>query len=321
MTQQNNDQSSDSNTEDPVSNTADGKNARVQIFHARDARSMMELGIMSVEFPPEVKPLVAEAVGNGLIAGDEVKVLFSMPGFSLLHAWLKKDYPLAAHSHDADCLYWIVSGALQYGSQILRKGDGFFVPANVPYSYVPVGDNGVEVLEFRHVEKFNFKARSGERFWQKAIETCKSNGQSWKDAESPLWSDQNDSQAKWTQVADRFWNALDFGNLDEAVTCCHPEATTWHNFDQKLTNLEQSKAGWGGYIAAFSERATTKIHRNFIGDGFFQQHTLIVRRADGSQKAWDVCVIMRFKDGLIASLEEYIDRAGAYTPAADSSSN
>jgi ketosteroid isomerase-like protein/mannose-6-phosphate isomerase-like protein (cupin superfamily) len=312
-----------STTNDSASQSAEQRQ-KIQIFHARDARSMMELGIMSVEFPPEVKPLVAEAVGSGLIAGDEVKVLFSMPGFSLLHAWLKKDYPLAAHSHDADCLYWIVSGALQYGNQTLRKGDGFFVPANVPYAYIPVGDNGVEVLEFRHVEKFNFKARSGERFWQKAIQTCKTNGQSWKDAESPLWRDQidsGDSQAKWTEVADRFWNALDLGNLEGAVACCHSSTTTWHNFDQKTMTLEESKAGWGGYIAAFDERATIKVRRNFIGDGFFQQHTLKVRLANGAQKAWDACVIMRFKDGLITSIEEYIDRAGAYAPAADSSSS
>lgn len=298
---------------------------KIQIFHARDARSMMELGIMSVEFPSEIRPLVGEAVANGLIAGDEVKVLFSIPGFSLLHAWLKKDYPLSAHSHDADCLYWIVSGALQYGDRILRKGDGFFVPANVPYSYVPVGDNGVEVLEFRHVEAFNFKSRSGERFWQKAIETCKTTSQSWKDARSPLWSDQadsNDSETTCADVADRFWKSLDAGNVDDAVACCHPSATTWHNFDQKLTNLEQSRAGWLGYVAAFSERATTNIRRHSLGNGFFQQHTLEVRQAvNGPQKAWEVCVIMRFKDGLISSIEEYIDRAGSFTVSADSMMN
>jgi mannose-6-phosphate isomerase-like protein (cupin superfamily) len=135
------------NSNDSIADASEQRQ-KIQIFHARDARSMMELGIMSVEFPPEVKPLVAEAVANGLIAGDEVKVLFSMPGFSLLHAWLKKDYPLAAHTHDADCLYWIVSGALQYGDQTLRKGDGFFVPANVPYVMFPLATTALRLSNF-----------------------------------------------------------------------------------------------------------------------------------------------------------------------------
>lgn len=167
----------------PTSPTAGHK---FQIFRACDARPLMELGMMSVEFPPEVRPMVDEAVASGLLHGDEVKVLINLPGFSLVHAWLKKDYPLALHTHDSDCLYCIISGALRLGNQILCKGDGFFVPAEVPYSYVPVGENGVEVLEFRHATSFNFlNLAKGEQWWSKALETVSANHEAWANATRP----------------------------------------------------------------------------------------------------------------------------------------
>ncbi|WP_373080830.1 cupin domain-containing protein [Zhongshania sp.] len=164
--------------------------AKFQIFRAQDANTLLDSEIMSVDFPSDVRPFVNEAVAHGLKEGDEAHVLFNLPGFSLTHAWLKKNYPLTRHTHDSDCLYVIISGALQLGTEILKKGDGFFVPANVPYIYVPVGENGVEVLEFRHAQAFNFKCLSGANFWPKAIETCKNNQEDWKNAVSPLLSDQ-----------------------------------------------------------------------------------------------------------------------------------
>jgi quercetin dioxygenase-like cupin family protein len=86
-------------------------------------------------------------------AGAEVRVLLRQPldegGFSLVHAWFKGHYPVPRHTHDADCLYYVISGSLVMGSQTLRAGDVFFVPANAPYQY-DAGPDGVEVLEIRH---------------------------------------------------------------------------------------------------------------------------------------------------------------------------
>ncbi|MFT5888191.1 MAG: mannose-6-phosphate isomerase-like protein (cupin superfamily) [Zhongshania sp.] len=170
------------NSTDKPANVA----AKFQIFRADGAESLMDSGNMSVEFPSDMRPLVTEASKHGLLDGDQVKVLFDIPGFSLIHAWIKKNYPLSLHTHDTDCLYFIVSGKLRLGNEVLGKGDGFFVPANVPYTYLPVGENGVEILEFRHSGAFNFKSLSKGNFWSKAIETCKSEQQGWQNAISPL---------------------------------------------------------------------------------------------------------------------------------------
>jgi mannose-6-phosphate isomerase-like protein (cupin superfamily) len=111
--------------------------------------------------------------------------LCDIPGFSLTQAWLKRDYPLPLHSHDSDCLYYIVAGTLTMGTEALGPRDSFFVPAGVPYSYRP-GPNGVEVLEFRQATQFNFlNLAKGEAWWTKAVATVADNVAHWRTARRP----------------------------------------------------------------------------------------------------------------------------------------
>ncbi len=157
-----------------------------QIFRAKDAPKLMESGCMSIEpITPIQRAGVTKAVEAGYTEGDEVRVLVQMPGFSLTHAWMKKNYPLALHSHDSDCMYYIVAGSTRVGTEDLGPRDCFFVPANVPYTHKP-GPNGVEVLEIRHEVGFNFVNLSKtEAFWQKAAETVAANLDDWRIAKRP----------------------------------------------------------------------------------------------------------------------------------------
>jgi mannose-6-phosphate isomerase-like protein (cupin superfamily) len=162
------------------------KKAGFTIFRAKDAPGLMESGCMSIAPVTDAQRAgIMNAVRAGYTDGDETKILVQMPGFSLAHAWLKKDYPLALHSHDSDCLYYIVAGTLRLGTEELGARDSFFVPAGTPYTYRP-GPNGVEVLEFRHATEFNFVNLSkGEAFWNKAAETVSANLEGWKLAKRP----------------------------------------------------------------------------------------------------------------------------------------
>lgn len=124
-------------------------------------------------------------------------------------------------------------------------------------------------------------------------------------------------QALWSAIADQFWSALDQGNIDDAMACCLPSMTSWHNFDQKLLNADEAAAGLRAFVASSDERATTNVRRDFFADGFAQQHLLTVRmKHDGKRRAWQVCVLMRFQNEKIASIDEYIDRAGSFNPDA-----
>ena len=97
---------------------------------------------------------VEQARAAGVEDGQTVKLLFSAPGFSLTYAWFKSGFPLPRHTHSADCLYYIIAGSLQLGTETLGRGDGFFLPKDMAYAYTP-GPEGVEVLEFRTAERFD----------------------------------------------------------------------------------------------------------------------------------------------------------------------
>lgn len=162
------------------------KPQQFQIFRAKDAPGLMDAGCMTIApITPVQRAGVDAVIAAGYLEGDDVHVLCNIPGFSLTHAWFKKDYPLPLHSHDADCLYYIVSGTLRLGNEELGPRDTFFVPADVPYSYRP-GPEGVEVLEFRQSNSFNFvNLAKGEAFWTKAAETVAANLDDWKAAVPP----------------------------------------------------------------------------------------------------------------------------------------
>jgi quercetin dioxygenase-like cupin family protein len=107
------------------------------ILRARDAVDFDESGIMTTAMPTEIEMSGSiAAVEAGMLEGTRVKLLFAVPGMSLTHAWFKSGFPLPRHSHDADCLYYIIAGSLKIGTEELAAGDGFFVGAGVPYTNV-----------------------------------------------------------------------------------------------------------------------------------------------------------------------------------------
>jgi hypothetical protein len=157
-----------------------------EIFRAADAPGLMEAQCMTIApSTPEQAEGMKKLVAAGYLEGDEVKVLVDIPGFSLTHVWFKKDYPLLLHSHNVDCLYYIVAGSIQMGDQTLGPRDSFFVPANSAYTYRP-GPQGVELLEFRHEGRFDFRNYTkGAAFFEKAAATVAANRDAWREAKPP----------------------------------------------------------------------------------------------------------------------------------------
>lgn len=159
------------------------------IFRAADAPTLEETGMMAA---PVMRPGVAEQVVEGISAfasGSDIRVLYGRPDDdgspSLVYAWFKPNYPLPRHSHDADCLYYVVSGSAVLGNQVLKAGDGFFVPADAPYQY-NAGPEGVEVLEFRQVRAFDIQVTEDDPTrWQAMIATARANADHWNELEAP----------------------------------------------------------------------------------------------------------------------------------------
>ena len=164
-------------TESPVNQS---EAPRFAIFRAKDAQPEEEMTVMSYEQPsPAVAAAAARMKDAGYEAGSRLRLLFEMPGMSLVQVWFKSEFPLPRHSHNADCLYYIVAGSLRIGQEELGPGDGFFVGSDVPYAYTP-GPEGVEVLEFRTSNAFNIRVLANNPlFWDKAVETVRKQQSAW----------------------------------------------------------------------------------------------------------------------------------------------
>jgi hypothetical protein len=157
-----------------------------EIFRARDAVDYQEGGPMFMAPMNEIEQAGMAAMHEaGMLEGGTVKLVYSRPGMSLTYCWFKSGYPLPLHSHSADCLYFIVAGSLKIGTEELGPGDGFFLGTDVPYAYVP-GKEGVEVLEFRTSDSFDFRSlgKNGV-YWGKAVANLVAARGNWPEETAP----------------------------------------------------------------------------------------------------------------------------------------
>jgi hypothetical protein len=90
------------------------------------------------------------------------------------------------HIHGEDCLYFVISGHAVMGSKRLGAGDGFFVPAHTSYAY-RAGEEGVEVLEFRHaaVGINTTILDTAPVPWELFLDTVRTNKEAWRAEEVP----------------------------------------------------------------------------------------------------------------------------------------
>jgi len=130
----------------------------MEIYRARDAQDYAEGGPMdSAPMTEAQQQGMAALFEAGMMSGSEVKLLYGRPGMSLTYVRFKPGFALPLHSHSANCLYFIITGSIKMGTEELGPGDGFYLGADVPYAYVP-GEDGVELLEFRDSNCFDFRA-------------------------------------------------------------------------------------------------------------------------------------------------------------------
>lgn len=167
-----------------MTETTDDMRRRMQFFYQRESRpldpEMMPREGVDASVLAGIAKLAAVNVVEGL--GERSRVLFSGPGdkgMSLVHIWFKSGYVLPYHSHNVDCLYYVIGGELRMGSRVLHKGDGVFIPAHQSYGY-EAGPAGVEVLEFRNASRFNLLfGANDEARWDRIANTHRDRANIW----------------------------------------------------------------------------------------------------------------------------------------------
>lgn len=162
------------------------KQTGIQFYYAADAApSLEESGMLTFTSGGAVADDGFGAMKQtGYDEGLQTKLLFKSDTMSLIYAWFKSDFPLPLHSHNCDCLYHVVAGSVKVGSRELFAGDGFVVPAGVPYRH-RAGADGLELLEFRTTADFDIKmlAKTA-KAWSDICDTLVSSGERWR-AEPP----------------------------------------------------------------------------------------------------------------------------------------
>jgi len=162
----------------------DSSDLKFRVFRASEAPPLVIAETTGVSAVVMAGMKKLEEAG-GLDNGHDTRVVFEAPGFSLTYLWFKSAFHLPRHSHSVDCAYYIVGGSLNMGNDVLGKGDGFFVAANVPYSYV-AGPKGVEVLEFRHHPCRDIRLMAdNQAFWEKVASAAPADRARWANELQP----------------------------------------------------------------------------------------------------------------------------------------
>jgi len=96
----------------------------------------------------------------------------------------------------------------------------------------------------------------------------------------------------------------------------HPEATVWHNTDGVTLARAAALEGIGQFFAAARQCGYADVRLAETGDGFVEQHIAeMAFGQDGPLLRVPCCLVVTLRDGLILSIEEYLD-SGAFAATA-----
>lgn len=119
-----------------------------------------------------------------------------------------------------------------------------------------------------------------------------------------------------TQIRDlatRFFDAIEAGNIATVRAIYAEDARIWHNIDGKETSREENLRTLEGFIGAVPTRRYTNQRLNAFESGFVEQHLLVGKLANGRDVSLAACIVCEVKDGRITRLDEYFDSAALAT--------
>ena len=109
-------------------------------------------------------------------------------------------------------------------------------------------------------------------------------------------------------LAERFFSAVERGDLEAVKAIYAPDARIWHSHDLKEQGVQENLRVLGWMARNLSNRRYNVHRRVAIPGGFLQQHTLEATTARGPF-SMPACIVVEVKNGRIARLEEYLDSA------------
>ncbi len=116
------------------------------------------------------------------------------------------------------------------------------------------------------------------------------------------------SGADHLALAERFFTAIEAGDLPVIESLYAPGAVVWHNHDGVEQGVEENLRVLGWMVRHLDALRYDVRHRVATEDGFVQQHTLHARGPSGDV-AIPACLVVRVVAGRVARIDEYLDSA------------
>jgi len=111
------------------------------------------------------------------------------------------------------------------------------------------------------------------------------------------------------QLASRFFQALERGDVAAVGECYAPDAMIWHNYDQLEQALDANLRVLRWVVDNVAGLRYEDIRRVVLDDGFVQQHVLRGTAPNGAPLEVPAMMRVMVADGRITRLEEYLDTA------------
>lgn len=111
------------------------------------------------------------------------------------------------------------------------------------------------------------------------------------------------------ELATRFFDAIEAGDVHEVEACFASNAVVWHNFDDLEQHWTKIVPTLAGMIERISDRRYSNRRLASFEGGFVQQHLLSGLRKDGVRVSLTAALIAEVRNNRITRIDEYIDSA------------
>lgn len=112
-------------------------------------------------------------------------------------------------------------------------------------------------------------------------------------------------------VAERFFAAIEAGDIDAVQGIYAPDAVVWHNNDGVEQTVEENLRVLRWVVRNVADRRYEEVRRHRTDGGFVQQHVLRGRAPNGAALEMPACIVCAVEGGRITRLDEYLDSAHA----------
>jgi ketosteroid isomerase-like protein len=107
-------------------------------------------------------------------------------------------------------------------------------------------------------------------------------------------------------LADRFFGAIEAGDIEALREIYATDAVVWHNYDQVEQSLDENLVVLRWLTANVASVRYVDIRRRVLDDGFVQQHVL-TGHSPGGPLTVPAMMLVQVSDGRITRIEEYLD--------------